>query len=779
MKGSLLKRCLVVFAVGGLAALAFASPAMAAMTVNTVNDEAPAGSSACSLREAIVSATSNTIGGDCNRASGDNEVTLPAGHYVLNPTLGQLFFAQGPTVTIIGANPNDPAQTWIDAAATPAVPFRVMEIASLGGATLRNLKVSGGLSPSGADGASAGQAGAPGAHGGGILNNNNGSLTLDHVVVTDNFTGGGGRGANSAGDGAPSGGGNVGGSGGGIYNGTNASLSITASTITGNGTGGGGAGGNAGAGVACPGHFPDGVRGGAAGYSGSGGGIFSQGSATITTTTVSENFTGVGGVGGNGGQGAGWASCDDVVFGGGDGGIGGRGGNGSWGFSTAQNKFQYLNIAGGGGIANAGTLNMSSSTISGNSTGAGGRGGASGNPGQDQDGDFNNAGPGGDAGSAGVGGGLLSYGNGSGTLTNVTVAGNVTGNGGKAGGAYSGETGLGGARGGYGGYGGGIWAVGANNNGPLQLRHVTISQNGVGSAGAAGDNDTFPRPGIRGQGAGVAVADRFNPAPGAYGVGFRNTLVANNGLPGTDLNCIQYYDPSQYVDLKDLSPGNNLSYQDNSCPGINGNPLLSALQNNGGATETMLPTAGSAALAVVPAASCIGPTDQRGLPRPHPNHPTVCDIGAVETGLASTRTPTTTTLISSANPSTAGQQVTYTATVSPAPTGGTVSFTEASTALPGCNAVPLSGGQASCSATYSAAGSHTITAAYSGDPSHDGSSSLGLSQVVQPVAGGEPPKTSPPPGPTGRRAAALKKCKKKKKGKARANCIRKAKRLPV
>jgi triacylglycerol esterase/lipase EstA (alpha/beta hydrolase family) len=51
---------------------------------------------------------------------------------------------------------------------------------------------------------------------------------------------------------------------------------------------------------------------------------------------------------------------------------------------------------------------------------------------------------------------------------------------------------------------------------------------------------------------------------------------------------------------------------------------------------------------------------------------------------------------------------------------------------------------------------------------------------VDPGAGTPtPPPGDAKPAATGRRAAALKKCKKKKKGRARANCLKKAKKLPV
>jgi Divergent InlB B-repeat domain/Bacterial Ig-like domain len=853
-----MKRLLIACAVAGVAVLSFASAA-SAFTVTTTSDAA---SGACSLRVAIAAVVSNNTSGDCSRSSGDNTITLPAGHYTLT-TGTELLFAAGPTVTVVGANASDPTQTNIDAAGTPAIPRRVMEIASGGGATLKNLEVSGGLSASGAMGASAGQSGTPGANGGGILNNNNGALTLDHVLVTDNFTGSGGRGANSAGDGGNSGNGNRGGAGGGIYSGTSAFLSITASTITGNGTGNGGAGGDAGAGVNCPGHFPDGATGGQGAYSGSGGGIYSLGSATITASTVSENFTGVGGVGGQGGHGAGAMTCPgfgSTVFNAGTGGLGGRGGNGSWGVDPNLGaNFQYLTREGGGGIASFGTLTMSASTISGNNTGAGGMGGASGLPGMKDDGTFRTAGPGGDGGSAGIGGGLFVDGNtAQATLTNVTFAGNFTGDGAKGGGGYSGATGLGGGRGGYGGFGGGIWTTGANNTGnPVLLKQVTISQNGLGAAGAGGDFSGTPRPGLRGQGAGVAVGGRSNPAAGAYGVGLMNTLIASNGLAGTDLNCIQYYDPSQYVDYHDF--GSNISYPDNSCPGANGNPLLGALQNNGGPTFTMLPATGSSAINAVPSGSCTINVDQRGLTRPGPSK-SACDAGAVETGIV---TPTSLTVSKNgtgagtvtSSPAgincgstcsalyEAGTPVTLTATPATGSsftgwTGGGCSGTStcqvtlnsatsvsASFADIAAPQTTITGGPAEGSTTNDSTPTFTFSSSEAGstfecrvdsepfaacsspgpgltgsdttaalsDGSHtfavratDAASNLDGTpdsrtftvDTTPPDGGGGPPATTPPPGPTGQRAAALKKCKKKK-GKARANCIKKAKKLPV
>jgi hypothetical protein len=99
-------------------------------------------------------------------------------------------------------------------------------------------------------------------------------------------------------------------------------------------------------------------------------------------------------------------------------------------------------------------------------------------------------------------------------------------------------------------------------------------------------------------------------------------------------------------------------------------------------------------------------------------------------------TDTTMTLTSSANPATAGQQVTLTATVVTAVTGqgtpaGSVSFKDGGTTL--CGLVPLDGtGRATCVTTFGVAGSHALTAEYTtADASkYKGGTSAVLTQQV-------------------------------------------------
>jgi CSLREA domain-containing protein len=760
-----------------LVAVAFA-PAASAMTVNTTADDSTPGNGSCSLREAIVAASAGSSTADCGPAgSTPIAISVPEGTYELSA--GQLAVGTGANIAIVGANSNAPALTTIDAAGHS----RVLEVASGAQVKLSALEITGGQTPSGADGASPGQSGGFGGDGGGILNS--GTLTLERVWVLGNFTGHGGRGvdgdqssANSTRYGKSGG---SGGNGGGIYNGVGASLTLTASTIGDNGTGDGGNGGNGAAGQTGLGKFPYGSDGGSGGPAGSGGGILNAGSATLADTTIEGNFTGRGGNGGPGGQGVAEGEMQPA----GRGGYGGDGGNSGLTYNLETGNPQYSADLGGGGIYNLGSLHMSRSTIAGNNTGAGGNGGGAGIGGKKTNNQYETGAHAGAGGGGGLGGGLFNFGKGA-TLTNVTIAENLTGDGGKGGnGPQSGSLGPG--LGGFGGYGGGVWAEGAHSPDYLELVQVTISGNSLGAAGPAGDDASFPgTPGQRGKGAGVAVGPRYDAGTGG-GVYFKNTVVAGNGssLAG-DANCIQYYPKEQYVDLKDL--GNNLSYPDSSCPGTVANPLLGPLQDNGGLTETMLPEAGSGAIGLVPLVACTVHEDQRGFTRP--GNGSSCDAGAVETGSAPSLTSTSTVLASSANPSVTGQAVKYTATVSPQPSGGTVGFTDAGSPISGCGAVSVGpGGQAFCTVTYSVAGSHPIKAGYGGDSLFTASSSNTLTQVVQnaqepssPGGGGGAPIAAPlstaivlPPTSPAKKVLRCPKTKKRVVRNGKARCVPKPK----
>ena len=92
---------------------------------------------------------------------------------------------------------------------------------------------------------------------------------------------------------------------------------------------------------------------------------------------------------------------------------------------------------------------------------------------------------------------------------------------------------------------------------------------------------------------------------------------------------------------------------------------------------------------------------------------------------------TTTTLVSSLNPSLVGQAVTFTATVSSSagapPNGETITFKNGSAVL---GTAPLSAGKAMITTSLLPAGVFTITASYPGDSNFAASNSPGLRQVV-------------------------------------------------
>jgi hypothetical protein len=115
---------------------------------------------------------------------------------------------------------------------------------------------------------------------------------------------------------------------------------------------------------------------------------------------------------------------------------------------------------------------------------------------------------------------------------------------------------------------------------------------------------------------------------------------------------------------------------------------------------------------------------------------------------------------------TAGQSVTYTATVTPSEAGplepsGTVQFLDRGAPIAGCGAQSLTAGAAgstaTCTVNYAAAGSHSIAAVYPGDDDFNGSTSPARAVSVQspsPSNSGGTGSTTPP-GPTGAQIAAV------------------------
>ena len=88
---------------------------------------------------------------------------------------------------------------------------------------------------------------------------------------------------------------------------------------------------------------------------------------------------------------------------------------------------------------------------------------------------------------------------------------------------------------------------------------------------------------------------------------------------------------------------------------------------------------------------------------------------------------TTSTLSSSANPSSFGQRVTFAAAISPSSATGTVQFLDGTTSF---GSAAIASGSASLATSTLAVGAHSLTAVYSGDANYLTSTSAALAQAV-------------------------------------------------
>ena len=119
--------------------------------------------------------------------------------------------------------------------------------------------------------------------------------------------------------------------------------------------------------------------------------------------------------------------------------------------------------------------------------------------------------------------------------------------------------------------------------------------------------------------------------------------------------------------------------------------------------------------------------------------------------------PTTTVVTSSSNPSVVGQTVTYTATVSVNTPGSgtpsaadTVTFKDNGTTITcGTGSVAFNGTTATCTAKYTATGTHPITAVFSGDVNYATSTSTAITQTVNQAATTSAVTSSADPSTTG------------------------------
>jgi len=257
---------------------------------------------------------------------------------------------------------------------------------------------------------------------------------------------------------------------------------------------------------------------------------------------------------------------------------------------------------------------------------------------------------------------------------------------------------------------------GIDNYGTMEVLNSTIYNNtSTYNCGPSGIFNSSPADGALEIINSTIVGNRGNVGNGdnCYGGGtgdinFKNSIVADSIALS---NCAVYGGFA-------AGTTNNIS-TDDSC-GIAGftqkstaELALGPVQDNGGPTQTIALLAGSAAIDAADDTSCPS-VDQRGVTRPKGPH---CDIGAYELSV-------TVDLISSVNPSSYGQSVTFTATVlehGSIPTG-TVIFRDGGSEI--CSGVPLSSGVATCIRSSLSRGDHTISAEFIGDSGSSGSDSL-------------------------------------------------------
>jgi len=161
-------------------------------------------------------------------------------------------------------------------------------------------------------------------------------------------------------------------------------------------------------------------------------------------------------------------------------------------------------------------------------------------------------------------------------------------------------------------YGG---AITNNNTATLNIKHSTISLNNA-QAGNSGVNQAGatlpPQPVAEGTGGGIRIG------PGT--VTLENTIIADNTAANGTGDTTGAPTPGPNVDGAVTSNGHNLLGTATEATGFTGsgdqtnaNPMLAALADNGGPTQTMALLTGSAAIDAGVAAGAT--TDQRGLPR--------------------------------------------------------------------------------------------------------------------------------------------------------------------
>ncbi len=348
------------------------------------------------------------------------------------------------------------------------------------------------------------------------------------------------------------------------------------------------------------------LRGGVATDGSGGGGLRIESSANVTLTNVVVRDSRAASGGGGGVNNSGTLTLDHcTITGNGNPADPDGGGIRNFGVLVGQDgSIDHNSAFFGGGVSNSGTLSLTRTLVAINSAGASG-GGLSNDSGATANVincslSANNA--------ANIGGGIQSAG--SLTLERSTLTGNVA--------TVS---------------GGGIL-----NSGQLVVRNTTISGNTASTGTAGGLFSSAGSASLNN----LTIAN--NQAPGGAGgivnsatVNIGNTIVAGNSLPTCGgASALISQDFNLFRDVSGCSFTGLTSHNL-----VGPNPLLGALQNNGGSTATHALLVGSPAIDAANLATsgtggfgfpCVA-TDQRGVARPQDGNADTfarCDIGAFE-----------------------------------------------------------------------------------------------------------------------------------------------------
>jgi uncharacterized repeat protein (TIGR01451 family) len=279
----------------------------------------------------------------------------------------------------------------------------------------------------------------------------------------------------------------------------------------------------------------------------------------------------------------------------------------------------------------------------------------------------------------------------------------------------------------------GTWTVGTVVAGAvvnLQLSATVVSPNSLVNTASVTATESDPNPGNNSasatetpQRADLALTQSVdNPAPSSGQVVRFTVTLTDSGL-----------DPATNVTVQDLLPS--------------GLSLLAATPSQGTYSSgtgvwTVGTVSGATPQTLQIQATYIGPGPKINTASVSHSDQFDPDPTNNSSSLTVPRTATQTTVVSSANPSLFGQPVSFIATVTPAPDGGSVTFTVDGTPLGSPVAVNTTTGVATSAAISSLpVGSHQVIATYSGDANYLSSAAQALGQgvnraLVNPAPGG-------------------------------------------